>query len=72
MDQLDTLNLVVYNITNDAVNSIFKKHQSLPSQQTVGARYVEQQSNGSNKAGAGGRRSEKITAVISKNRTFQR
>ena len=28
MDQLDTLNLVVYNITNDAVNSIFKKHQN--------------------------------------------
>ncbi len=27
MDQLGTLNLVVYNITNDAVNSIFKKHQ---------------------------------------------
>ena len=27
MDQFDTLNLVVYNVTNDAVNGIFKKHQ---------------------------------------------
>lgn len=27
MDQFDTLNLVVYNITNDAVNGIFKKHR---------------------------------------------